>query len=852
MRFLMSLATYQKKRDFHKTPEPKGAAVRAKHSGLGYLIQKHDASRLHYDFRLELDGTLKSWAVPKGPSLDPARKALAVQVEDHPIEYGDFEGVIPKGEYGGGTVLLWDRGTWEPLHDPVKGYEHGKLHFILHGEKLQGEWSLVRMHGRAGDGGKNWLLMKGKDKYASKSRDILEDAPQSVKSKRTLERIASERDDVWNSEAKKTSKLAGAEKSGMPSELSPQLAVLAEHPPTGDQWLHEIKFDGYRLLAFVKNGKVKLQTRKGLDWTHKFPAIAEAMAKLKVDSAIVDGEAVVVDEEGRSDFQALQATLKNGTDGIPVFYAFDLPFCDGVDLRNVPLIQRKEKLEQVLKQSKLSPRVNFSEHVQGDGAKVVDKACGMALEGIVSKRADSPYVSRREATWLKSKCDNRQEFILIGYTDPQGSRSGFGSLLLGYHDEKGRLVYAGRVGTGFDEKGLRALHSQLKDLEQDKPATDVAPPRREQRAAHWVKPKLVGEVRFTGWTRDGSLRHPTFIALRSDKPAAEVVREKPVKPEKIGTLGEKKKMKTQSAESVEAKVRDESGAIAGVVLTHPDKLLYPEGKITKQEVAEYYAEVQEWMLPHVVDRPLALVRCPDGRAGKCFFQRNWSATLPKAIGKADVGEGKAKEEHVAVKDLSGVISMVQIGVLEIHTWNCTGDDVEKPDQLVFDLDPGPDMPWKKVAEGARRLNDMLESLKLPTFLKTSGGKGLHLTIPIKPNIGWNSAKSFCETIAKAMVEQSKLFVANMRKNLRGGKIYIDYNRNGRGATAVAPYSTRAREGAPVSMPISWDDLEKLKSASSFTVKTAPAYLAKRKEDPWADFERSRVNIREIVEEKFKK
>jgi len=851
MRFGMPLNTYRQKRNFKISPEPKGGRSAKHKSSLLFVIQKHDASRLHYDFRLELDGTLKSWAVPKGPSLDPARKALAVQVEDHPLEYGNFEGVIPQGQYGGGTVLVWDSGTWEPLHDPVEGYASGKLHFVLHGQKLKGEWALVRMHGRPDEDGKNWLLMKVNDQYASKTRQIVDDAPNSVKSKRSLAQISGDRDDVWSAEAQKTSKLAGAAKTAMPKKLTPQLAVLSAHPPKGDKWIHEIKFDGYRLLAFIKDGHVNLMTRNGLDWTQNFPDIAKAMARLKVDSAIVDGEAVVLDKDGRSDFQALQKVFKGKAEATPVLYAFDLPFCDGIDLRNTPLIQRKQRLEELLAKSRVAPRISFSEHVLGDGDLVIAKACGMALEGIISKRVDAPYVSRREATWLKTKCGNRQEFVVIGYTDPQGARSGFGSLLLGYHDDKGRLVYGGRVGAGFGDQQLRRLHSQLKDIAQDKPPTDLPPPQRERRAAHWVKPNLVAEVRFTGWTRDGVLRHPTFIALRSDKPAAQIVREKPVEPKKLGALSDDRRngrdeSTAPAKPSTHKRDGNEETLIADVKLTHPDKLLYPDVRITKRDLAQYYQAVQQWILPHVINRPMALVRCPDGQTGKCFFQRNWNATLPRAIDKVYVGIGKAKEQHVAVHDLSGIISFVQIGVLELHIWNCRGDDPDQPDQLVFDLDPGPDVPWKRVIEGARLLNGMLNSLRLPTFVKTSGGKGFHVTIPIEPNIDWQSAKSFCHTIADALVRQSGLFVANMRKELRGGKIYIDYNRNERGSTAVAPYSTRARPGAPVSMPISWREIAEIKSADQFTVKTALAHLGRRRADPWRDFEQSRVDIRKIV------
>jgi bifunctional non-homologous end joining protein LigD len=927
----MSLKTYNKKRDFKITPEPKGKTERTKKSSLRYLIQKHDASRLHYDFRLELNGVLLSWAVPKGPSLDPARKALAVHVEDHPIAYGDFEGTIPEGEYGGGTVMLWDRGTWEPLGDQVEEYyKKGRLHFILHGEKLHGEWSLIQMHGPRSEDGKNWLLMKLKDKYATDKGDILVDKPLSVKTGRDLDEIAADKKAVWKSNRSKdddddnggggktrsakkapaastnavaskrgTAKaarssgssrggakrraaadvaaLTGAVKSALPAHLSPQLAVLAERPPQGEEWVHEIKFDGYRILAHVRDGKVRMMTRNGHDWTDKFKPIATALEKLNIESAILDGEIVVLDAEGRSDFQALQAMLKDREKVELSYYVFDLPYCNGYDLTDTPLVERKAALEEILATSRLGPRINYSEHMTGDGSAVFNQACSMSLEGIISKLANGRYASRRDPSWLKSKCDQRQEFVIIGWSDPQGGRAGFGSLLLGYHDDQKRLVYAGRVGTGFDDRMLRDMHKQMQSLAIDKPPTDIDPPARERRQAHWIKPQLVGEVRFTGWTRDGVLRHPAFIALRSDKPATQIVREQAMNPakvkeKKIGTRtsaavmtetpakGKKAATTTAKAPVNPAKSANSAaaakpasvaksegdGEVAGVRLSHPNKVLYPEQGVSKLDVAEYYQAAEKWMLPHVTNRPLALVRCPNGRGSKCFFQRNWSDTMPKAVGKVDVSDSKAKEEHVAVHDLAGIISLVQMGVLEIHTWNCSGDDIEHPDQLVFDLDPGPDVAWKRVVEGARILNKTLSTLRLPQFLKTSGGKGLHITIPIEPTIDWDSAKRFCETIVKSLAEENNLFVANMRKDLRGGKIYIDYHRNGRGATAVAPYSTRAREGAPVSMPISWEELGKLSSASHFTVETARRYLEKRKTDPWRDFAKSRVDVRKIV------
>jgi bifunctional non-homologous end joining protein LigD len=846
----MSLSTYNKKRDFSRTPEPKGKAGKGAPRELRFVVQKHDASRLHYDFRLELDGTLKSWAVPKGPSLDPARKSLAVQVEDHPIGYGDFEGVIPKGEYGGGTVLLWDRGTWEPLHDPSEGYAAGKLHFILHGSKLKGEWSLVQMPGKASGDGKNWLLMKLKDKFADTKSDVLEKSPNSVKTRRSLQRIANERENVWSGDAKKTAKLPAAKSAALPSALSPQLAVLAEHPPVGNEWLHEIKFDGYRILAFIKSGEVKLRTRNGLDYTAKFPQIAKMLSQLKTDSAVLDGEVVVLDSAGRSDFQSLQALLKHKIKVTPLYYAFDLPFCNGSDLRGSPLIERKQLLEKLLAGEKSSSTVRYSEHVLGNGEAMIDKACGLSLEGIVSKRADAPYVSRRAPTWLKSKCNHRQEFVIVGYSDPGGSRHGFGALLLGYHKD-GQLVYAGRVGTGFDARLLDDLHRQLQAHARKAPSVKL-PTGVRRGDVHWVEPTLVGEIRFAGWTRDGMLRHPAFIALRSDKPAKEIVREAPIEPPASDVKAIVRPNKTSRKQTVKPVIpvgRQAAGSdvvVADISLTHPDKIFFPESGTTKRDLANYCEMVSEWILPHVVSRPLALIRCPDGRAAKCFFQRNWSSTLPAAVDQVEVSAGKKKEIHVGVHDLSGVISLVQIGVLEFHTWNCRAKNIERPDQLIFDLDPGPDVRWPRVVEAAGMVRQTLENLDFPAFLKTSGGKGLHITIPIKPNITWEDAKSFCETIAKDLVSRSDLFVANMRKDLRGGKVYIDYHRNGRGATAVAPYSTRAREGAPVSMPISWKELGKLNSAAHFTVESARCYLEQRKTDPWHDFEASRVDVRKVV------
>jgi bifunctional non-homologous end joining protein LigD len=849
---LGTLREYTKKRNFAVTPEPAGEKPVNKGTELQFVVQKHDASHLHYDFRLEMAGVLKSWAVPKGPSVDPARKSLAIEVEDHPLEYGSFEGVIPEGQYGGGTVMLWDAGTWEPQGDPVAGHRAGKLHFTLHGKKLKGEWSLVRMHPRPGERKASWLLMKIKDAFAESGRDVLQDAARSVKTGRTLEGIEDERDAVWQSK-----KVSGENGNGRKDrkvdwpKVGPQLAVLADRPPEGKEWLHEIKFDGYRILSFISGGEARLMTRNEQDWTGKFPTIARAMGKLKVESAIVDGELVVLDDAGRSDFQSLQAAIKDGEAGKFVMYVFDLLYLDGKDLRGQPLEARKAQLEEILKKSNVAAHVRYSDHVKGSGESVIKKACGMALEGIISKRADAPYVARREGTWLKSKCTKQQEMVVVGYTDPEGSREGFGSLLMGVHDDKGRLVYAGRVGTGFDAELLQELRDQLDALGQEKTPLDVDPPARERRHAHWVRPTLVAEVRFSNWTRDGVLRHPAFLGLRKDKAAAEVKREVEIPVEKaVGKKGGATvRVKTTSAgrggkakkPAAEKEKPASSGTVAGVKLTHPDKVLYADVGVTKQELADYYVTVAEWMLPHVAGRPLTLLRCPAGAGEKCFYQRNWTNTTPESV------RGAGKEDaSLGIADVEGLAALVQIGALEIHTWNCLAKDLEQPDQLVFDLDPGPGVTWKRIVEGAEALHDVLEKFGLPSFLKTSGGKGLHLTLPIVPNVTWEEGKAFCQRVAMSMSAGSDLFVANMRKDLRGGKIYLDFQRNGRSATAVAPYSSRARAGAAVSMPIEWEELGRLKGADQFTVRNAAEHVSKRKKDPWRDFEKVRVDLRKLA------
>ncbi len=887
----MGLQQYNAKRDFKKTAEPAGAKPAHKAGkALSFVVQKHDASRLHYDFRLELDGVLLSWAVPKGPSLDPSHKALAVRVEDHPLDYASFEGTIPEGQYGGGTVAVWDRGRWQPIGDPRDGLKSGKLTFTLDGERLHGEWALVQMHGR---GEKNWLLMKKRDEFAN---DEPMQGADSIVTGRTLEEIArgkkgkrkskTPRKAVWDSSRKRARVTTApvrtkSAKTSLPT-IAPQLAVLADEAPVGENWSHEIKYDGYRLIATIQNGNVTLTTRNGHDWTHRFKSIADSLSKLKVKRAILDGEAVVLDKEGRSDFQALQMMLKAREKATPVYFAFDLLHLEGEDLRDRPLRERVKTLQTLMKQFKSRENVRLSERLDAAGAAVLKLACKLGLEGIISKRLDAPYVSRRDPSWLKVKCGQRQEFVVVGFTQPERSRVGIGALLLGYHDEKKRLVYAGRVGTGFDTKLLKDLRVMLEKQAVKTSPLDVDAPARERRAATWVKPVNVAEISFTGWTRDGMLRHPVFVGLRSDKSADAVVREKavhtaritkgnkakpradagsvmqrePKRPKHLGVNAPPRQVTTRSfvgkpplddkqllprnGKSTEGENRNTT--IAGVTLSHPDKVLYPDVGKTKRDVADYIHLAAKWMLPHVAHRPLALVRCPGGRAQKCFFQRNYTDTISDAIVPVDVAEKGKKDEHLMLEDERGLIALVQMGVLEIHTWNCTADAIESPDQLVFDLDPGDGVPWKRVVDGARLIRRSLEKLRLPVFLKTSGGKGLHLVVPLKPTIDWETAKAFSGDVARTLAEESDLFVANMRKDLRQGKIFIDFHRNGRSSTSVAPYSTRAREGAPVSMPISWEELGKLTSASQFTVDTARRYLTHRRTDPWQAFGRSRVDL----------
>lgn len=818
----MGLRDYHRKRDFERTPEPRGREANAATPGARFVVQKHDARRLHYDFRLELGGVLKSWAVPKGPSLNPGERRLAVHVEDHPLEYGEFEGVIPKGEYGGGTVLVWDQGTWTPEGDAEASYRKGHLRFRLNGRKLRGDWHLVRTRPRSEDNAKDhWLLMKRDDEYRS-THEPVDEAPDSVLSGRSLEEISERGDRVWHtSQGRKSGPTASPRRvrPELPDTLKPQLATLVDRPPTDDRWLHEIKYDGYRILARIEGNHIRLFSRNGKDWSNRFPSLCTALRDLNLGYAWIDGEVAHLLPDGRSGFGELQLALSKEDDRSLVYLLFDLLFHAGRDIRGQPLIERKALLQRLLDAGGHSPKLRFSDHLRGHGQEFYDQACKVGLEGIISKLADRPYRSGRSRDWQKIKCIRRQEFVIIGYTDPAGSRRGFGALLLGIHEQEGVLRYAGRVGTGFDERTLRDLHGRLQTLHSRR-----APVPREQlppealRGAHWVRPELVAEVAFADWTRDGVLRHPSFQGLREDKPPREVRREAAQPP---------------SAPGAEAKPKGD--VYAGVRLSNPDKVLYPGQDLSKRDLAEYYTGVAERLLADIANRPLTLLRCPDGRHGQCFFQKHAPSPLPAGVLEVPVEKKNKASSYMAVDGLSGLMALVQLGVLEIHVWGARRDRLERPDRLVFDLDPDEGLGEPAVVEAALRIRARLEDLGMAAFVKTTGGKGLHVVSPIVRRHSWEQAKAFSRALAADMVRSfAGEYTSSPSKSARRGKLFIDYLRNGRGATAIANYSTRAREGATIAFPIQWAELQ-TRSIPRCAVLDIGARLASHPADPWEGF-----------------
>lgn len=879
----MALETYRKKRAFGVTAEPRGR--KGKRGGDAFVIQKHAATRLHYDLRLELDGVMKSWAVTRGPSLVPGEKRLAVHVEDHPIEYNAFEGTIPKGQYGGGTVLIWDQGRWIPEGDPHRGYAKGHLDFTLEGHKLKGRWHLVRMRKRPGEKHEPWLLIKSGDEAARgpKDPDILEEKPRSVVSRRTVEGIAKASDAVWHSNrsigdnvktlkkakkaqsAKKTKKAVGKAQaksrpalaevdvlrgkpsrtkgSALPAFIPPQLATLADKAPDGSNWVHEVKFDGYRMQARLVNGKVKLFTRKALDWTHKFKPVANAVAQLDADSALIDGEIVVEDENNVSDFSALQDALKSGKSNF-IYYVFDLMHLDGADLTAKPLIDRKAALEELLKGADPNGVVRYSQHFEVSGSEMYEHACKMHLEGLISKLRDGPYRSGRSEAWIKSKCGQNQEFVIVGYKDASHLKGAIGALVLGYYED-GTLNYAGRSGTGYSMQTARDIWKKLQPLRRETPAFGKLPEEERGRKGIWVEPKLIAEVTFAGFTAQGHVRHAAFNGLRADKAAKEVVREMPMpigKAKKNAAKAAKAKPSVKPKTATSRSAKSESSG--PVKFTHPDRIYWTDVEITKQQLADYYRSVWDHMAPHVVKRPMALVRCPEGVGGQCFFQKHAAAGLvSERIRRIKDEKG---EELIYIEDLDGLLTLVQAGVLEIHVWGSTVDDIEHCNRIVFDLDPGDDVPWAAVNKAARELRERLADLKLESFVKTTGGKGLHVAVPTNGS-PWDETKDFAHAMVLAMAADSpERYVSKMTKSIRGGKIFLDYLRNGRGATAIVAYSTRARPGATVSTPITWDELGPKLTPNKFTVLNIGRRLASLKKDPWADIDKVKQKLPDLA------
>ena len=869
-----SLGTYRAKRDFSRTAEPSGKASVASSPRLRFVVQKHDATRLHFDFRLELDGVFKSWAVTRGPSLDPAVKRLAVEVEDHPLDYGDFEGTIPEGQYGGGTVQLWDRGTWTPVGDPHDGLRKGDLKFDLDGERLHGSWVLVRMrHDREGKKGRNnWLLIKHRDAAAREggADDLLEEET-SVASGRTLKQIAlgtgraptpfmtgrkRGAGAVWNSSRKgggdgaaiPESKAQPRKAKKMPAFVEPQLCKLVERAPPGAGWGHEVKFDGYRLQLRVEDGKARLRTRKGLDWTDRFAAIAAAAKGLP--DCLLDGEAVALDSHGAPDFAALQAALSEGRSDRLVFFVFDILFAEGEDLRPLPLRERKARLQALLDGLRgKHPALRFVEHFETAGDAVLESACRMHLEGIVSKQLDSPYRSGRGGSWVKAKCRAGHEVVIGGWT-ADGKR--LRSLLAGVHRGEGKdrkLVYVGRVGTGFGEKVLRTLVPRLRQVESKaSPFAAGAGPRKEA-GLHWARPDLVAEIEFAGWTGDGNVRQASFKGLRGDKPADEVEAEKAVPARKARVV--------KVAPLAKGGTGGHAGGpavVMGVSISHPDKPLWPGERppVTKLELARYFEAVGDWMIEHLRGRPCSLVRTPDGIEGEQhFFQRHAAPGTSHLIEQVKV-RGDRKP-YLQIDRVEGLVAAAQSGATELHPWNCQPGEPELPGRLVFDLDPAPDVGFDAVIVGALELRKRLEKLGLETFCKTTGGKGLHVVTPLADDPDspdWEAAKSFAREVCRRLADdQPDRYLLSMAKKDRGGRIFLDYLRNDRTSTAVAPLSPRARPGATVSMPIAWTQVKKGLDPKRYTLRTAPALLRRAK--PWSTYARSATPLRRAIERLLK-
>lgn len=800
----MSLREYARKRRFEQTPEPAETAASGRRGRRPiFVVQLHHARARHYDFRLEMDGTLKSWAVPKGPSLRVGEKRLAVEVEDHPLDYANFEGDIPEGHYGAGHVDVFDHGVWSANGDPLESLAAGKIDFVLHGGKLEGAWKLVRTGMRASK--PQWLLIKRQDEFArdAEADDLIGAKKQAAKkasrktaatsAKKKISKTTRRRKRDWHALAQA---LEGAHPLRGNALPALQLATLRQSPPPGDDWLHELKWDGYRLLARLEGGKAKLRSRKNLDWTADYPEIVSALEALGVSDADLDGELIALDAKGRDDFSALQHTIAGSANATLRYVLFDMPSLERVDLSRTRLIDRKRLLESLLEGS--APILAYSQHIVGHGEEVFAASAKQGMEGIISKEASSHYRSGRSHSWLKVKHAQSDEFVVVGFTAPKRSRTGFGSLLLATR-ERGSLKYVGRVGTGFDDDMLRELTKTLRKLERKKPVVDLpAHIPLSPRAVTWVEPKLIVEIAFRGWAKEGLLRQGSFMRLREDKAMKDI------------------------------------GGDTEQRISSPDKQIYPESGITKQMVADYYRTIAPRLLPEIARRPLSLLRCPDGLKGQCFFQKHHAGTLGKDVHAIPLREKDGgKDDYLYIEDVEGLLDLVQMNTLELHPWGSRIDDVEHPDILVFDLDPGPGVKWKDVIAGARDVRARLEEIGMQSFVRLSGGKGLHVVLPIKPGPSWEQAKGFCEAFADAMATQSPdRYVATASKAKREGVIFIDWLRNGRGATSVASWSLRARAGAGVAMPLRWDELGRTKSGSEFTMQRALTRASRLRKTVW--------------------
>lgn len=896
----MGLMKYRHKRNFNITDEPSGKNARQSNHPI-FVIQKHGASHLHYDFRLEMNGVLKSWAIPKGPSLDPSVKRLSVEVEDHPIEYASFEGVIPEKQYGAGPVMIWDRGYWSSLElSSQQAYKKGKMTIQLFGEKLQGRWHLIKIKNSTKN---NWLLVKAKDKYAKTNIEILKKKPFSVISKKTLDQIKSNQNSIIHKNTPARSAhpahsipkrkvspsdhpvllkmndyirtFPEAHRQKIPGALKPELAYLVDKTPQGNAWLHEIKYDGYRILCFIKNGKISLVTRNGKNWTQHFPGIVADVEKLKLNNAILDGELVALDNQGNISFQELQESIKTSNIHNIYYYIFDLIYLNEFNLSKIPLINRKKLLKQIFKPVQSLQKnhsILYSEFIIGNGQEMFDFICKNGLEGMVSKKLTSPYENQRSTAWLKSKCGLRQEFVIAGFTPPQGTRKYFGALLLGVYNQKHEFIYCGKVGTGFSNNTLAQIFEKMKKyISKSTPFSDLTRVERKNNVT-WLKPRLIAEISFTEFTREGILRHPSFQALRLDKKPEEVQREQAVylhpshgldkqpdsspAPHRLHSrtrsngsqpdaddqhniVSPKKNVLTDYRRGTQSQGNEVH--LVGIELTHPDKILYPPDKITKLDLAEYYESIADKILPHLTNRPLSILRCPNRFNQTCFFQKHLNQRFSKHLHSIKItGDDK---DYFYIKNIQGLIALVQLSALEIHPWGSQIDNIEKPDLITLDLDPDSSISWQQLRESTLFIRDQLDTLGLEGFLKTTGGKGLHIVIPIARKLDWKDVKSFTQLFALKMCQlQPDRFVATASKSKRAGKIFLDYLRNGRGATSVAAYSTRARLHCPISMPIAWQELKKIKSSSEVNLLNINDYLKKVKKDPWADFSACRQSL----------